>query len=101
METTLGICDRPSISSEEKELLERPLQDEEIHGIIKSCESDKASGPNGFSTGFFKKCWTIIKVDLFNALNHFYNSEYFDRSLNSFFITLIPKKIGAKELKRL
>lgn len=67
--------------------------------MIKSCESNKALGPNGFSMGLFKKCFAVIKIDLLDALNNFHNLHFFERSLNASYIVLIPKKIGAKELK--
>lgn len=57
----------PSISREEKELLQQPFQKEEIHGVIKSCERDEALCLDGFSRGFYKKCWPNLKADLLNA----------------------------------
>ena len=55
---------------------------------------DKAPGPDCFTMGFFLKCWEVVK-----AFQNFYDQEVFEKSLNATFITLIPKKKGAKELK--
>lgn len=38
-------------------------------------------------------------MDLLNAFNHSDNLEFFERSSNASYIALIPKMIGAKELK--
>jgi hypothetical protein len=54
--------------------------------------SDKAPGPDGFSAGFFKTSWNVVKDDLLRALNKFYdlNDPSFN-SLNTAFYVLLPK----------
>lgn len=66
---------------------------------LKLCAIDKAPGPDGFTVGFFIKCWEIVKYDSMNAFQNFYDKEVFERSFNATFIALIPKKKGAKELR--
>lgn len=63
------------------------------------CAIDKAPDPDGFTMGFFLKCWEVVKEDIMKAFRNFFNREVFERSLNATFITLIPKKKGAKELR--
>ena len=63
------------------------------------CAIDKAPGPDGFAMGFFLKCWEVVKEDAMKAFQNFYEQEVFERSLNATFITLIPKKKVAKELR--
>lgn len=48
---------------------------------------------------FFQKAWEFIKNDVMNALDHFHQHCYMVRCTNASFITLIPKKKGAIELK--
>lgn len=43
---------------------------------------------------FFKKYWDIINIDLVATIQNFH-----EKSLNVTFIVLIPKKVGAEELK--
>lgn len=49
--------------------------------------------------GFFIKCWEIVKQDIMNAFQNFYDHEVFEKSFSATFIALIPKKKGALELK--
>ena len=63
------------------------------------CAIDKAPGPDGFTMGFFLKCWEVVKEDVMKAFHNFYEQEVFERCLNATFITLIPKKKVAKELR--
>jgi hypothetical protein len=65
---------------------------EEVWNAIKGMPLDKCPGLNGFSARFFVVCWDIIKVDVmavFNSLSR----------LNSALITLLPKRLGAQEVK--
>lgn len=43
--------------------------------------------------------WMITKEDVVNAVNLFYRQERFEKSLNSTYIALIPKKPGAVQLR--
>ena len=38
---------------------------EEIDNVVKQMPIDKAPGPDGFNGMFFKKCWHIIKEDIY------------------------------------
>lgn len=44
--------------------VEREFSLEEIKQAIDEIPADKAPGKDGFSGGFFKSCWEIIKDDL-------------------------------------
>lgn len=43
----------------------------------------------------------MVKGDIIWFFQNFHNREMFGRSLNPTFISLIPKKVGAGELKRI
>ncbi|XP_041004079.1 uncharacterized protein LOC121249433 [Juglans microcarpa x Juglans regia] len=57
---------------------------------------DKAPGPDGCSMGFFQACWDVVKCDIMQVFAEFHSFHKFEKSLNAKFITLIPKKHGAK-----
>jgi hypothetical protein len=59
---------------------------------VKYFPIDKAPGPNGFNGKFLKKCWPIIKEDFYKLIEDFYNEKINLESINTAFITLIPKK---------
>lgn len=59
---------------------------------MKNLPNEKAPGPDGFTNDFYKCCWQIIKADVFNAFQAFYNQHCgtFD-CLNRAQVVLIPK----------
>ena len=48
---------------------------------------------------FFQACWGIVKPDLMAVFHHFFANGRFEKSLNATFITLIPKKHAASEIR--
>ena len=62
-------------------------------------EGDKAPGPDGFTMAFFQKCWSVVEVDVMAVFEHFHRYSVFERSLNASFLTLIPKKNNAIDVK--
>ncbi|KAM0849018.1 hypothetical protein ACQ4PT_053996 [Festuca glaucescens] len=47
---------------------ETPITPEEVRAAIIDMSSDKAPGPDGFTTLFFKKCWPLICFDIMRAV---------------------------------
>ena len=68
-------------------------------GVIQGFNGDKAPGPNGLSMAFFQACWAVVHLDIMAVLRAFHVSGSFEKSLNATFLTLIPKKMGAVEVK--
>lgn len=77
-------------------ILEEPFEPEEIDNIIKALPNDKTLGPDGFNNEFLKKCWSIIKQDFYDPFNAFFKNSVCLRSINSSYITLVPKTDGAR-----
>jgi hypothetical protein len=80
-------------------MLEAPFTQEEIKDTITSMPSDKAPGPDGFTSAFFKTCWDTIQEDITAPLNSLFmlNSQGFEL-LNSANIILLPKKADASQI---
>nr|XP_009762741.1 PREDICTED: uncharacterized protein LOC104214730 [Nicotiana sylvestris] len=85
----------------EVESLQNPedIKREEIWDSVKACAGDKAPGPDGFTMAFFTTCWEVVKKDVVAVVQIFYEQGIFEKSLNATFVALIPKKLGAKELR--
>jgi hypothetical protein len=52
---------------------------------------EKSPGPNGFNGLFIKKCWHIIKGDIYQLCLDFFEERIDLQALNNSYITLIPK----------
>jgi hypothetical protein len=71
--------------------LEAPFSKEEIDSIIANLPNNKSPGHDDFNGEFLKKCWPIIAEDFYKLCDAFYEGNLCLQSINSSFITLIPK----------
>ncbi|XP_028054720.1 uncharacterized protein LOC114258913 [Camellia sinensis] len=67
------IGDSPAVN-----LLEAEFTEEEVSHVIKSCEGNKALGPDGFNLAFFKKCWGIVKSEIMQFFSEFHQNNLRD-----------------------
>ncbi|RVW67638.1 Transposon TX1 uncharacterized 149 kDa protein [Vitis vinifera] len=79
--------------------LEVMFSEEEIFAALSSFCGDKAPGPDGFTMAFWLFCWDVVKPEILGLFREFYLHGTFQRSLNSTFLLLIPKKEGTEDLK--
>jgi hypothetical protein len=84
---------------EEKNWLERDFEEKEVWGVVKGMEGDKAPGIDGFTMAFFQACWGVVKHDFLAVFAEFHQRRQLLNSLNATFISLIPKKADAEEMK--
>lgn len=76
--------------------LDISFTEEELWNTIKALPTEKALGPDGFTTEFYKSVWPIIKRDLLLALDAFNRADRRGmHGLNNALITLLPKKTEA------
>ena len=79
--------------------LDRPFEEDEVFGVVSGFDGDKSPAPNGFSMAFSQSCWSILKSDIMDVLHNFHEQAVFERSPNVSFLSLIPKKSDAMEVK--
>lgn len=95
--------DRLSMSSIQRILgleLDKPFNAEEVDAIVKSLLKDKAPGPDGFTTDFYKQCWSIIETDILNAFHSIYIHHCRAMEhISDAHVVLIPKTDVALEPK--
>nr|GFB60700.1 RNA-directed DNA polymerase, eukaryota [Tanacetum cinerariifolium] len=84
------------LSSDQVQDLERTVTYEEVKRAVWDCGTNKSHGPDGFSFEFYRKYWTTIDDDVFQAVRDFFVNGNFHRGCNSSFIALIPKIQDAK-----
>ncbi|GJU75090.1 RNA-directed DNA polymerase, eukaryota, reverse transcriptase zinc-binding domain protein [Tanacetum coccineum] len=69
----------------------REVCDEEIKEAMFQIDGNKAPGPDGFSSLFFKKAWDIVGGNVCGTIKEFFSIKKMLREINSTLISLIPK----------
>ncbi|OMO51164.1 reverse transcriptase [Corchorus capsularis] len=77
-----------------RQSLSAPVTTAEIKSAIFSISGDKAPGPNGFNSYFFKSTWSIVQKDVEEAILYFFQTGHLLQAFNSTAITLVPKYSG-------
>ncbi len=88
-----------AIGIEDRDLLERPFDLEEVVQVLRGLQGDKAPGPDGFTMAFFQKCWRVVESDVMAFFGEFYDYCKFEKSLNATFISLIPKRMNVTNIR--
>ncbi|KAG7533510.1 Reverse transcriptase zinc-binding domain [Arabidopsis thaliana x Arabidopsis arenosa] len=86
-------------SEMDQNILIQEVSAEEIKKVLFLMPNNKSPGPDGFTSEFFKKSWTIIGKDFIAAIQSFFTKGFLPKGLNSTILALIPKKEIAKEMK--
>ncbi|XP_011079179.1 uncharacterized protein LOC105162756 [Sesamum indicum] len=81
----------PIISPEHTADLCRAVTPLEVKEAIFHISDNKAPGPDGYSSCFFKKAWNIVGDQVCRAVLDFFRSGRMLRQLNHTIITLVPK----------
>ncbi|CAH9091992.1 unnamed protein product [Cuscuta epithymum] len=68
-----------------------PITDLEIRQALFDIGSDKAPGPDGYSSAFFKANWNIVGEGVCEAVKEFFLSGTLLRQVNHTVVALIPK----------
>nr|GEV28863.1 RNA-directed DNA polymerase, eukaryota, reverse transcriptase zinc-binding domain protein [Tanacetum cinerariifolium] len=68
----IDMCFPRSLSNEQKDDLERMVSMEEVKRAVWDCGTDKSSGPDGFSFGFYRHFWPTIDNEVFEAVKYFF-----------------------------
>jgi hypothetical protein len=68
-----------------------PFTKEQIDAVVANMPPDKAPEPDGFNGKFIKKCWGIIKEDIYKLCLDFFDGAVDLQTINNSFITLVPK----------
>ncbi|GJV00076.1 protein LAZ1 [Tanacetum coccineum] len=69
----------------------RSVTNEEIKKAMFDIGDDKAPGPDGYTTTFFKRDWDMIGLDVCNAIHDFFDNRQILKEINHTFLALIPK----------
>jgi hypothetical protein len=81
----------PYLSSNSHGLLLSPVLYEDIRKAVFGIGNDKAPGPDGYSSFFFKQAWNVVGEDLCTAIQDFFHSGRLLKQVNHSIISLVLK----------
>ena len=90
-EVDLNTTIKKKLTDEEANIMIRDVSDEEIKNAMFQINDNKAPGPDGYSSSFYKKAWGVIGADVCKAVKEFFVNGKMLSELNSTLITLVPK----------
>lgn len=96
----LGISEYSGMAYDLESILQRhqldflaeDFSEEDYNKVILEIPNNHSRGLDGFNGKFIKKCWPIIKPDFIRLFSEFFFNTIDLTSINSSYITLIPKK---------
>ncbi|CAH9076372.1 unnamed protein product [Cuscuta epithymum] len=68
-----------------------PITNKEIKDALFDIGDDKAPGPDGFTSAFFKANWNLVGDDIVQATKEFFRTGKLLKQINHTIIALIPK----------
>ncbi|KAL2251907.1 UNVERIFIED_CONTAM: hypothetical protein Sindi_2313000 [Sesamum indicum] len=82
---------RHSITDEKANQLLLPLSADDVKQAVFDIADDKAPGPDGYSSRFFKAAWPVVGEEVTRAVLNFFSTGKLLKQINSTILALIPK----------
>ncbi|PWA72453.1 RNA-directed DNA polymerase, eukaryota, Reverse transcriptase zinc-binding domain protein [Artemisia annua] len=80
-----------TINTNEAEQMVMEVSDVEIKAAMFDIDENKAPGPDGYTSKFFKKAWHIVGSDVCLAVKEFFQTGKLLGEMNATLISLVPK----------
>ncbi|KAK4384575.1 hypothetical protein Sango_3047100 [Sesamum angolense] len=84
---------RHVLTRDESQALVRPVTREDIKDAFFDIAEDKAPGPDGYPSGFYKAAWPVIGEEVVKAILEFFITGRLLRQVNTTILALIPKEL--------
>ncbi|KAL2235312.1 UNVERIFIED_CONTAM: hypothetical protein Sindi_1263400 [Sesamum indicum] len=65
----------------------------DVKQVVFDIADDKAPGPDGYSSGFFKAAWHIVGQEVSSVVLKFFNTSRLLKQINTTLLALIPKEL--------
>lgn len=89
------------VSPQEQSLVISMPTAEEIRKLFFKLNPNKASGPDGLTSGFFRGSWDILGPEVTTAISQFFTSAFFPAAANATILDTVYKVISRLLVKRL
>ncbi|KAL2234688.1 UNVERIFIED_CONTAM: hypothetical protein Sindi_1201000 [Sesamum indicum] len=84
---------RHILSNEEADHLILAFTPDDVKQAVFDNAEDKAPGPDGYSSGFFKAAWPVVGQEVTKAVLEFFSTRKLLKQVNSTLLALIPKEL--------
>jgi len=84
----------PCLPSSSHDFLLSPMTHKDIRKAVFSIGNDKAPGPDGYSSSFYKQAWSVVGGDFCAAVQDFFHSGSLLKQVNHSIISLVPKSLN-------
>ncbi|KAL2224828.1 UNVERIFIED_CONTAM: hypothetical protein Sindi_2936600 [Sesamum indicum] len=84
---------RQLLSEEDGSFLLEPFTPADVKQAVFDIAEDKAPGPDGYSSGFFKAAWPIVGQEVSSAVLDFFSTGRLLKQINTTLLVLIPKEL--------
>ncbi|KAL3570845.1 hypothetical protein D5086_028094 [Populus alba] len=81
----------PCLPSHFQGSLLSPVSQDDIRQAVFSIANEKAPGPDGYSSFFFKEAWLIVGGDFYAAIQDFFHTGRLLKQVSHSIIALVPK----------
>ena len=71
---------------------------EEIQKLLFKLNPNKAPGPDGLTSAFYKSSWSFLGLEVLSSITHFFHQSFMPASTNSTILALVPKRPGASSI---
>uniref|UniRef100_A0A803QIB0 Uncharacterized protein n=1 Tax=Cannabis sativa TaxID=3483 RepID=A0A803QIB0_CANSA len=72
--------------------LSHPVTEDEVRKVVFKMHPDISPGPDGMTPAYYQKYWHIVKVDVVELVQHFFETCSFEDGCGDANVVLIPKK---------
>ena len=84
--------DHPTLTSEERDSLERLINIQELSVALKNLNNDKSPGSDGYTADFFKFVFNDVDMFLLHSINYGFKKGEMSVTQKQGLITCIPKE---------
>ena len=89
----------PLVSEDQTSIITRNISLQKIEVALFSIKNEKAPGPDGFTSHFFKMAWHLVSPEFSQAVQEFFASSTLLKKMNHTLIACIPKSSHAPSVR--